>query len=79
MNDLSLRKTEEEILKNLFQISKNKTTLIVSHRISSAKNADNIIILDDGKIIQQGTHNQLIKEEGYYKKLFLKQLNEKEM
>lgn len=71
--------TEEEILNNLFEISKNKTTIIVSHRISSAKNADKIIILEDGKIIQEGTHNQLLDKAGYYKELYAKQLNEKEM
>ena len=71
--------TEEQILNNLLQISKNKTTIIVSHRVSSAKNADKIIILDEGKIIQEGSHNQLINEEGYYAELYLKQLSEKEL
>jgi len=71
--------TEEEILNNLFQISKNKTTIIVSHRISSAKNADKIIILEDGKIVQEGTHQELLNTAGYYKELYAKQLNEKEM
>jgi ATP-binding cassette subfamily B protein len=71
--------TEEEILNNLFRISKNKTTIIVSHRISSAKNADKIIILDEGQIVQKGSHNNLIQEEGYYKELYAKQLSEKEM
>jgi ATP-binding cassette subfamily B protein len=71
--------TEEKILNNLLQISKNKTTIIVSHRISSAKNADKIIILDEGKIIQQGSHNQLVNQEGYYKELYYKQLSEKEV
>ena len=71
--------TEDAILNNLYQICKNKTTIIVSHRVSSAKNADKIIILDDGKIIQQGSHNQLINEEGHYASLYLKQLSEKEM
>ena len=71
--------TEEEILNNLFQITKNKTTIIVSHRISSAKNADKIIILEDGQIVQEGTHQQLLNTDGYYKELYAKQLNEKEM
>jgi ATP-binding cassette subfamily B protein len=71
--------TEEAILNNLFEICKDKTTIIVSHRVSSAKNADQIIILDEGKIIQQGSHNQLINEEGYYADLYLKQLSEKEL
>lgn len=68
--------TEEKILKNLSKVSKGKTTLIVSHRVSSAKNADKIIVLEDGKIVQKGTHDTLIEVEGYYKDLYLKQLSE---
>jgi ATP-binding cassette, subfamily B, multidrug efflux pump len=71
--------TEEAILNNLFKICKDKTTIIVSHRVSSAKNADKIIILEDGQIIQQGSHNQLINQSGYYSSLYLKQLSEKEL
>ena len=71
--------TEEAILNNLDEICKDKTTIIVSHRVSSAKNAGKIIILDEGKIIEQGSHNQLINEEGYYAALYLKQLSEKEL
>jgi ATP-binding cassette subfamily B multidrug efflux pump len=71
--------TEEAILNNLLTFCKDKTTIIVSHRVSSAKNADQIIILDEGKIIQQGSHNQLINEKGYYAELYLKQLSEKEL
>jgi ATP-binding cassette subfamily B protein len=70
--------TEERILTNLKKVSKNKTTFIISHRISSAKNADKIIILEHGEIIQQGTHNQLISVKGYYKELHDQQLLEKE-
>merc|ERR1711916_162021 len=51
--------TEEEILSNLYRISRDKTTLIVSHRVSSVKNADQILVLENGKIIQQGAHNEL--------------------
>ena len=68
--------TEEKILNNLKTITKDKTTIIVSHRISAAKNADNIIVLDDGKIIQRGSHSTLIDADGYYKELYLKQLTE---
>jgi len=71
--------TEEQILNNLLEISKDKTTIIVSHRVSSAKNADNIIIIDEGQIIQEGSHNQLINQKGYYAELYLKQLSEKEL
>tara|TARA_R110000868_G_scaffold74662_9_gene215687 strand:- start:690 stop:1865 length:1176 start_codon:yes stop_codon:yes gene_type:complete len=68
--------TEEKILKNLNKISNGKTSIIVSHRVSSAKNADKIIVLDDGEIVQQGTHDTLIDVDGYYKHLYLKQLSE---
>ncbi|NGY38194.1 ABC transporter ATP-binding protein [Flavobacterium sp. XN-5] len=71
--------TEETILNNLNTICKDKTTIIVSHRVSSAKNAHKIIIIEDGKIIQQGSHNQLVNQEGYYASLYLKQLSEKEL
>ncbi len=68
--------TEEKILKNLSKISVGKTSIIVSHRVSSAKNADKIIVLDDGKVVQEGTHDSLIDTDGYYKDLYLKQLSE---
>lgn len=62
--------TEEEILKHLKSVSKNKTTLIVSHRISSLKHADQIVVFENGKIVQQGKHADLIEVGGYYKELF---------
>jgi ATP-binding cassette subfamily B multidrug efflux pump len=71
--------TEETILNNLNAICKDKTTIIVSHRVSSAKNAHKIIIIDDGKIVEQGSHNQLVNQGGYYASLYLKQLSEKEL
>jgi len=71
--------TEEIILNNLYKISKNKTTIIVSHRISSIKNADAIIVLENGEIIQQGSHNELVNISGYYKELYEQQLLEKEI
>ena len=70
--------TEEKIINNFKLIFKDKTTIIVTHRASAAKNANKIIILDEGKIVQQGTHNELVSEEGFYKDLFIKQLSEKE-
>jgi ATP-binding cassette subfamily B multidrug efflux pump len=70
--------TEEKIIKNIQKLGKEKTTILVSHRVSAAKNTDKIIILENGAIIQQGTHNQLLKTEGYYKELYAKQLLEKE-
>jgi len=71
--------TEEIILNNLYRLSKNKTSIIVSHRISSVKNADSIIVLENGKILQQGTHNELVNIKGYYQELYEQQLLEKEI
>ena len=65
--------TEEEILKHLKSVSKDKTTLIVSHRISSIKHADQIIVFENGEIVQQGKHVDLIGVKGYYKELSEKQ------
>lgn len=70
--------TEEKILNNLQKLSENKTAIVVSHRIAAAKNANKIIVLKDGQIIQKGTHNQLLEKDGYYKELYAKQLLEKE-
>ncbi len=70
--------TEETILYNLKKLRKNKTTLIVSHRLSSIIEADQIIVLDRGKIIQKGTHQSLVKSPGYYQELFIKQQSKKE-
>ncbi|WP_457615628.1 ABC transporter ATP-binding protein [Lutibacter sp.] len=71
--------TEEIILTNLYNISKEKTTIIVSHRVSSVKNADVIIVIENGEIIQHGPHNELVNTEGYYKALYEQQLLEKEI
>lgn len=68
--------TEEEIFAKLQEVSKEKTALVVSHRVSSAKTADKIIVLDDGKILQEGTHEELYNQFGYYKELSLKQLTD---
>ena len=68
--------TEDRILKNLKNNFQNKTLIIISHRVSCVKNADNIIVLDNGKIIQSGSHNELLIDGGYYKDLYLKQNSE---
>lgn len=70
--------TEKKILKSILSTGKDKTTIIVSHRVSTAKYADKIIVLDKGRIIQQGTHQELRSQEGYYKDLCAKQRNKKE-
>ena len=69
--------TEEEILKNLKERSKEKTTLIVSHRISSVMDANIIVVIDQGAVIEQGTHAELINNDGFYKELFQKQNTER--
>ena len=68
--------TEDKIIKNLNNNFKSKTLIIVSHRVSCVKNADKIIVLEKGSIIQEGTHNDLIKNEGFYKDLYSKQNSE---
>lgn len=69
--------TEEVILNNLKKASEGKTTIIISHRTSSIKNADKIIVLDQGHIVQSGTHDELISETGYYQDIYNQQLEEK--
>ncbi len=71
--------TESQILHSLQNIREGKTTLIVAHRISSVKNADQIIVLDHGKIVQQGKHEQLINETGLYARLARRQEQEKSL
>lgn len=69
-------KTEEAILKRLREIMKNRTSIIISHRTSTIKEADEIILLDDGKIIERGTHEELLQHQGQYYELYQKQLLE---
>jgi ATP-binding cassette subfamily B protein len=67
--------TEKEIQKNLEMISNNKTTLVIAHRLSTAADADNIIVLNKGKIIEQGRHEELLKLNGKYSEMWNKQKN----
>lgn len=71
-------KTEEEILKNLGKIMNGKTSILIAHRISTIKNADKILVLDNGELIEQGTHNELISLNGSYTELYNNQLLEEE-
>ena len=65
--------TEEQILNNLASDLNSKTSIIITHRISSAKNADKIIYLEDGKIVETGTHEELLSKKGFYYELYNKQ------
>ena len=71
--------TEEEILNALKKNNKDTSTIIVCHRVSSAKNADYILILNDGEIVQYGTHKDLVSKAGYYKELYEEQRIEEEI
>ncbi len=71
--------TEEKILKNLRELIKKQTTIIISHRLSSVRNADNIIVLDEGRIVEQGKHDELIALGGYYSNIYSKQVIEEEL
>ena len=72
-------KTENIILENLKKIMLNKTSIIISHRISSVKLAKKIIVIDDGKIIETGNHKNLIDKKGYYFDLYNQQLEKENM
>lgn len=72
-------KTEDKINDYLREEAKGRTTLLVSHRISSIKNADHIYVLDEGRIIEEGTHQDLLKRGGYYASMYKKQLIEQEL
>ena len=66
----SLDTESEKLVQDaLIKLMKSRTSLVITHRLSTIKNADKIIVLDKGKIVEAGTHEQLIKEEGHYKKL----------
>lgn len=64
---------EKEILKNLQNETKNKTTIIISHRISTFQNADKIIVLNSGDLVDSGNHEELISREGFYKEIHISQ------
>ena len=71
-------KTEEEILSNLSNLMKNKTSILIAHRVSTIKNADRILVMDNGEIVEQGTHTNLMALKGVYFDLFEKQLLEEQ-
>ena len=71
--------TEEEILRGLTRVMRQRTSIIVSHRISTVRGADQILVLDDGRIVERGTHDQLLEHRGVYAELYRKQLLEEEL
>jgi ATP-binding cassette subfamily B protein len=71
--------TEEEILSRLRQVMRQRTSIIVSHRISTVRDAEQILVLDGGRIVERGRHDELIARDGYYAELYRKQLLEEEL
>lgn len=71
--------TEEEILNGLKDVLKGRTTILISHRVSTLKNSDRILVLKDGTIAEEGTHESLIRNEGIYADIYMKQLLEEEL
>ena len=71
--------TEDRILNHLREIMRGRTTIFISHRVSTVRNADRIAVLHDGEIVEYGTHDELITRDGYYTELYNKQLLEEEL
>jgi ATP-binding cassette subfamily B multidrug efflux pump len=71
--------TEDRILNHLREIMQGRTTIFISHRVSTVRNADRIAVLHDGEIVEYGTHDELIEQNGYYTELYNKQLLEEEL
>ncbi len=71
--------TEEDILKNLRKFMRGRTSIIISHRVSTVKDADKIVVIDNGRIAEEGTHDELLAKEGLYASIYYKQLLEKEI
>jgi ATP-binding cassette subfamily B protein len=71
--------TEEKILRRLAAVMRQRTTILISHRVSTVRHADQIVVLREGRIVERGTHDELLGRGGYYAELYQKQLLEEEL
>jgi ATP-binding cassette subfamily B protein len=71
--------TEDKILNHLREIMQGRTTIFISHRVSTVRNADQIAVLHGGRLVETGTHDELLSRNGYYADLYNKQLLEEEL
>ncbi|MBT6616494.1 MAG: metal ABC transporter permease, partial [Deltaproteobacteria bacterium] len=70
--------TEKEIQHSLVEVSRNRTTLVIAHRLSTIIDADEILVLKDGEIVEQGNHNDLVEQDGEYASIWMRQREARE-
>ena len=79
LKEYYLTRTEEAILSELRDVIKRRTTILISHRVSTVKDADAIYVLDEGRLVEQGDHDYLVQQGGIYAEMYRKQLLEQEL